>query len=91
MKQFPLRLPDHVMDLARHAAEEDKISMNQLLAAFVAECLGHRRGLAAMRERAARGDPAAALAILDGLPSMPPEPGDEMPEAETEAAFAPHP
>jgi hypothetical protein len=33
-----------------------------------------------MRERAARGDPQAAMDILDGLPSEPPLPGDEMPE-----------
>jgi len=90
MSQFPLRLPDHVMEQARDAANEDHVSMNQLLVAFIAEGLGHRRGLRAMRERAARGNPEAALAILESLPSAQPEPGDEMPEAETEAGISPH-
>ena len=31
-------------------------------------------------ERAERGDPEAALAVLDKVPSVPPELGDEMPE-----------
>ena len=43
-----------------------------------------------MRKRAARGNPEAALAILESLPSAQPEPGDEMPEAETEAGISPH-
>ena len=34
-----------------------------------------------MRERAARANIGAALAILDALPSdLPPDPGDELPE-----------
>ena len=80
MSQYPLRVPDHVLDEARHAAEEEHVSINQLLLAFIADGLGHRRGLKMMRERAKRGDPEAALALLESLPSLPPEPGDEMPE-----------
>jgi hypothetical protein len=80
MSQFPLRVPDHVLDEARQAAQEDHVSMNQLLLSFIADGLGHRRGLKMMRERASRGDPKAALELLDSLPSLPPEPGDEMPE-----------
>ncbi len=79
MTQFTLRVPDHIMDQARLAAEEDQVSINQLMLSFIAEGLGHRRGLRAIRERAARGEPDKALAILDRLQGAPPEEGDEMP------------
>ncbi len=79
MTQFPLRVPDHIMDQARLAAEEDQVSINQLMLSFIAEGLGHRRGLRAIRERAARGEPDKALAILDRLQGAPPEEGGEMP------------
>ncbi|HUG62128.1 MAG TPA: hypothetical protein VMP03_09790 [Methylomirabilota bacterium] len=77
MRTYPLRLPDHVMAQARAAAEEDGISINHLLTALVADGLGHRRGLAAIRDRAARGDVAAAIEILDRAPDSPPAKGDE--------------
>ncbi|ORE98350.1 hypothetical protein [Aurantimonas sp. 22II-16-19i] len=77
MSTYPLRLPDHIMEQARAAAAEDGISINQMIASLVAEGLGHRRGLAMMRRRAARGDVDAALAILDQAPDVPPDEGDE--------------
>lgn len=80
MTQFPLRVPDHIMEQARAAANEDNVSINQLMLSFVAEGLGHRRGLRMMQERAARADPEKALAILKKIEGLPPEPGDEMPD-----------
>lgn len=80
MTQYPLRMPDYLMNQAKAAAEEEKISINQLLLSFIAEGIGHRRALKSMKERAARGDPEKALAILESLQSLPPEAGDEMPE-----------
>ena len=56
------------MEQAKQAAKEDQISVNQLLLSFIAEGLGHQRGLKMMRERAARADAAAALAVLDSVP-----------------------
>ena len=79
MTNFALRVPDHVMDQAKAAAGEDKVSINQLLVSFIAEGLGHRRGLKVMRERAARANINDALAILDRAPDIPAEAGDEMP------------
>lgn len=79
MTQFPLRVPEHIMDQARMAADEDAVSINQLMLSFIAEGLGHRRGLRAMRQRASRGDPQKALEILANRQGVPPEPGDEMP------------
>jgi hypothetical protein len=79
MTQFPLRVPDYLMDQARAAAEEEKVSINQILLSFIAEGIGHRRAVRSLKERADRGDAEMALAILDGLPSLPVEDGDEMP------------
>jgi hypothetical protein len=66
------------MDQAKAAAAEDRTSVNQLLLAFIAEGLGHRRGLKMIKERAGRADVDAALAILDRAPDVPPEPGGEL-------------
>ncbi|KQP95175.1 hypothetical protein ASF60_01740 [Methylobacterium sp. Leaf113] len=78
MPNFALRLPDHVMVQAKSAADEDNVSINQLLVAFIAEGLGHRRGLRALQERSARADVGAALALLDRAPDVPASPGDAM-------------
>ena len=68
MLAFTLALPDHVMEQAKSAASEDKVSINQMLVAIIAEGLGHRRGLKVMQERAAHANVGAALAILDRVP-----------------------
>ena len=68
MTSFALRVPDHVMEQAKEAASEDRVSINQMLVAIIADGLGHRRGVKMMRERAARADAGAALAILQRVP-----------------------
>jgi hypothetical protein len=78
MTTFPLRLPEHVLAQARAAAEEDRVSINQMLTALIAEGIGHRRGLKMIRDRAARANVATALAILDRAPDVPPDEGDEL-------------
>ena len=35
--------PDHIMEQAKMAAAEDKVSVNQIFVSFIAEGLGHRR------------------------------------------------
>ena len=79
MGTYPLRLADHVMEEAKQAAAEDNVSLNQLLAAFIADGIGHRRAIMELKKRAARGNSEAALAILARAPDVPPEPGDELP------------
>lgn len=81
MSTYPLRLADHVMEEAKQAAAEDNVSLNQLFAAFIADGVGHRRAILGMKKRAARGDPDAALAILERAPDVPADPGDELVEA----------
>lgn len=79
MSAFALRMPDHLMEQAREASEVDQVSINQLLVSLVAEGLGHRRALLEMRSRAARGNPAAALHILNNVvPDVDPDEGDEL-------------
>lgn len=80
MSTYPLRLADHVMEEAKRAAAEDNVSLNQLLSAFIADGIGHRRAIMSLKERAARGNAAAALAILDRVPDVAPDPGDELPD-----------
>lgn len=80
MTQYPLRVPDYLMDQVREAAEQEKVSLNQMLLSFIAEGVGHRSALKELQQRAARGNPEEALAILEGLRSLSPEPDDELPE-----------
>jgi hypothetical protein len=67
------------MEEARLAAAEDNVSLNQLLSAFIADGIGHRRAIMELKKRATRGDADAALAILDRAPNVPPDPEDELP------------
>ena len=80
MSTYPLRLADHVMEEAKRAAAEDNVSLNQLLSAFIADGVGHRRAIMNLKKRSARGDTEAALAILDRAPDVAPDPGDELVE-----------
>ena len=82
MSTYPLRLADHVMEEARRAAAEDNVSLNQLLSAFIADGIGHRRAIMSLKNRAARGNADAALAILDRTPDVDPDPADELIETQ---------
>lgn len=84
MSAFALRLPDHIMQQVKEASEEDNTSMNQMLVAFIAESIGHRRGLRIMQERAARADVAHALAILDSVPDVEPDENDRLDDQSSE-------
>jgi hypothetical protein len=81
MGQYPLRVPDYILDQVRAAAVEENVSVNQLLGALIAEGLGHRQGVRAVRARAERGDPQRALAILESIEGTAPDADDEMPTA----------
>ncbi|HTO30033.1 MAG TPA: hypothetical protein VL202_02455 [Pararhizobium sp.] len=83
MSTYPLRLADHVMEEAKQAAADDNISLNQLLAAFIADGIGHRRAIIGLKKRSASGNVEDALAILARTPDIAPDPGDELPEQTT--------
>ncbi|WP_426236835.1 hypothetical protein [Pararhizobium sp. DWP1-1-3] len=78
MSTYPLRLADHVMEEAKQVAAEDNVSLNQLLSAFIADGIGHRRAIMKLKKRADRGNAGAALAILDRTPNVKPDAGDEL-------------
>jgi hypothetical protein len=79
MTPFALRLPDYVMEQAKAASSEDRVSINQLLISFISEGLGHRSGLKMIRDRAGRADIEAAVALLDmQIPDVAPDVGDEV-------------
>jgi len=77
---FALRLQPSLLEEARKAAEAEGVALNQLINVAVAEKLSALPTADYFRERAARGDTAKALAILDragiGNPALE---GDELP------------
>lgn len=79
MSSYPLRLPDHLLEEARRAAADDNVSLNQLLSSLIADGIGHRRAILALRQRAETGDTASALSVLDKVPAIAPDPDDIMP------------
>lgn len=78
MLRYPLRLPAHVLEEARRAAAEDDVSLNQLFSSLIADGIGHRRAIMALKARAAQGDPQAALRVLDRVPAIDPDPDDTL-------------
>ena len=62
---FALRLQPSLLDEVRKVAESEGVAVNQFINVAVAEKLSAVRTEAYFRERAARGDVAKALAILD--------------------------
>jgi hypothetical protein len=78
MTTYPLRIADHIMEEVRTAAAQDNVSLNQLMATFIAEGIGHRRTILAMKNRASRGNVDAAMAVLDKVQDAPTEQGDEL-------------
>jgi hypothetical protein len=79
MKKVQLRVPNDILEQARAAADEERVTLDHLILSYIAEGLDQRTSLKMMRARARRADPESALAILDRIEGMPPERGDEMP------------
>lgn len=77
-----MKLPESVRQAAASLAREDGVSLNQWIAAAVAEKVGAVRTAATfLKERAGEALPADLLPILDAAPDVPPEPGDEVEES----------
>ncbi len=72
------------MEEAKQAAAEDNVSLNQLLAAFIADGIGHRRAILSMKKRAERGKCSGRIgSVLDRVPAVQPQAGDELLEPMT--------
>ena len=78
MTNFPLRLPDHVLEQARLLAGANGTSLNQFIGSLVAERIGELNAMAEMEKRIARANPEAVKAVLARVPDVPPLPGDEI-------------
>jgi len=75
MSAISLRLPDSLYKLARELAEEEGISMNQLITLALAEKVSALKTESYLAERAARGDRAKFEAALAKVADA--EPPDE--------------
>jgi len=78
MSNYPLRLPETLVDDAREMANAEGVSINQFLATLIAERIGELKALRHVRQRISRADPAVAAAVLALVPDRPPLPGDEV-------------
>jgi len=80
MSNYPLRLPEGLMDDARGMAKAQGVSINQFLATLIAERVGELKALNHIRSRIARARPAEAMAVLALVPDRAPLEGDELPQ-----------
>lgn len=77
---YPLKLPASVKDAAARLAREDGVSLNQWIAAAVAEKVGAVETAASfLQKRAAGATGGDGLhAILARVPDVPPQPDDAL-------------
>lgn len=76
---FPLRLAPSLRAEARKTAEQEGVSLNQLINLAVAEKISALRTEEFFRARSANADIAKARAILRHAGTEPPREGDEVP------------
>lgn len=75
---YPLKLPVSIKEAARELAAADGVSLNQFIAAAVAEKVGAMRTADKFLKARAEGATGAALLnALDNAPDVPPVEGDE--------------
>jgi hypothetical protein len=77
---YPLKLPLSLKEAAARLAKADGVSLNQWIAAAVAQKVGVVETAADFFRRRAQGSTGQGLGdILDRIPAAPPDPGDEAP------------
>ena len=79
MTALSVRLPESLHAQLKQLAQQEGVSINQLIVLSVAEKVSALRTEDFFRERATNADRAAFLAVLDKAPDLPPLPGDERP------------
>jgi hypothetical protein len=76
---YPLKLPTSVKTAAAQLAKADGVSLNQFIAAAVAEKIGSMRSAETfLVERASRAKPRDLLRYLRKAPKTAPASGDEL-------------
>ena len=78
MTALSVRLPESLHAQLKQLAQQEGVSINQLIVLSVAEKMSALRTEDFFKERAAKADRAAFLAVLDKAPDVPPVPGDEL-------------
>lgn len=79
MTALSVRLPESLHAQLKQLAQQEGVSINQLIVLSVAEKMSALRTEEYFKERASCADRAAFLAVLDKAPDVPPPPGDELP------------
>jgi len=79
MSTLSLRLPKSLHERARILAQQEGVSINQLIATALAEKISALDTIGYLRERGARGSREAFLDALSAVPGAEPVPGDELP------------
>lgn len=80
MSTLSLRLPESLHERARALAQQEGVSINQLIATALAEKISALDTVGYLRDRAARGSREAFLDALNDVPDAEPMPGDELPQ-----------
>ena len=78
MSTLSLRLPNSIHRHAKRLAEEEGVSVNQLISLAVAEKLSAIDTERYLSSRASKGDEAKFRRVLSKVPAGKPESGDEM-------------
>ena len=80
--KYPLKLPASLKETAARLAKDDGVSLNQWIATAVAQKIGAVETAAEFFDRrGAKAKPVDLARHLDNAPDVPPQPGDELPDA----------
>jgi predicted DNA-binding ribbon-helix-helix protein len=78
MSTISLRLPNYLHDTLRELAQEEQVSINQLIVLAIAEKVSALMAEDYLAKRAARGDRAKFEAAMAKVPDVEPEPHDQL-------------
>jgi post-segregation antitoxin (ccd killing protein) len=80
MSTLSLRLPNSLHRHAKRLAQEEGVSINQLISSAVAEKLSAIDTEKYLSERGARASVDKFVSVLNKVPSAPADAGDELPK-----------
>lgn len=78
MSTISLRLPNYLHDALRELAQEEQVSINQLIVLAISEKVSALMTEDYLAKRAARGDRAKFEAAMAKVPDVEPEPYDRL-------------
>jgi hypothetical protein len=78
MSTLTIQLPDGIAEGLRACAAKEGVTVDQLLSSAAAEKLSAMITIEHLRERARLAKREDFIAFLNGVPDVPPMPGDEL-------------